>query len=69
MPTKIIANLETGEISEVELEGEELEAYENSLLLQQSQPEPTQNITIDPVDKLKQFLASNPDVAALLQTK
>ena len=31
MPTKIVCNLQTGEITEVELEGEELATYKLSL--------------------------------------
>lgn len=46
MPTKIIANLETGTITEVELEGEELAAYEAALLAQQNEPEVTQEPTL-----------------------
>ena len=34
MPTKIIADLATGEVVEVELEGAELEAYNASLAAQ-----------------------------------
>lgn len=37
MPTKLICNVQTGEIKEVELEGEELEAYEASILAQQAE--------------------------------
>jgi hypothetical protein len=37
MPTRIEVNLETGEIKEIELEGEELAAYEAALAAQQSQ--------------------------------
>lgn len=35
MPTKIVSDLQTGEVVEVELEGEELEAY-NQLLAEQA---------------------------------
>jgi hypothetical protein len=31
MPTKIVANVQTGEVIEMELEGDELEAYNRSL--------------------------------------
>lgn len=37
MPTKTVVNLETGEVAIVELEGEELAAYEAAL----ANPEPT----------------------------
>jgi hypothetical protein len=35
-PTKIIANVQTGEVQEVELTGEELAAYNASLAAQQA---------------------------------
>jgi hypothetical protein len=37
MPTRIIVDLETGKITEVELSGDELAAYEASLAAQASQ--------------------------------
>jgi len=37
MPTRIEVNCETGEVKEIELEGEELAAYEASLALQQTE--------------------------------
>ena len=40
MPTRIEVNLETGEIKEIELEGEELAAYEASLVAQQQAEQP-----------------------------
>lgn len=40
MPTKIEVNLATGEIKEMELEGEELAAYEASLAAQQQETPP-----------------------------
>lgn len=36
MPTKIIVDLATGQVTEVELEGAELEAYNASLAAQQA---------------------------------
>jgi hypothetical protein len=36
MPTKIIVDLQTGEVTEVELEGEELAAYQASLAAQEN---------------------------------
>ena len=54
MPTKIVANVQTGEVIEVELEGAELETYNQSLaeqaaaasqVTQDSQPASGQNTT------------------------
>jgi hypothetical protein len=42
MPTKIIVDLATGQTTEVELEGAELEAYNASLAAQQETPAPTE---------------------------
>ena len=39
MPTKIIVDLAAGTTTEVELEGEELAAYEAALLAQQNAPQ------------------------------
>lgn len=36
-PTKIVVNLETGEVQEIELSGDELAAYEASLAAQQAE--------------------------------
>ena len=36
MPTRIEVNCETGEVKEIELEGEELAAYEAALAAQQA---------------------------------
>lgn len=46
MPTKTVVNVQTGEVVEIELEGEELAAYQASLAAQSnaspsSLPEPT----------------------------
>jgi len=38
MPTKIEVNLKTGEVTEIELEGLELAAYEESLITQANTP-------------------------------
>jgi hypothetical protein len=37
MPTRIEVNCQTGEVKEIELEGEELAAYEASLALQKAE--------------------------------
>jgi hypothetical protein len=42
MPTKIIVDLATGQTTEVELSGAELEAYNASLATQQENPAPTE---------------------------
>lgn len=39
MPTRIEVNVQTGEVKEIELEGEELAAYEAALAAQAAQPE------------------------------
>ena len=41
MPTRIEVNLQTGEVFEIELEGEELAAYEASLAAQANAPQVT----------------------------
>lgn len=38
MPTKIEVNVQTGEVVELELEGEELAAYEAAVLAQANEP-------------------------------
>ena len=40
MPTRIEVNCETGEIKEIELEGEELAAYEAALAAQAAEGQP-----------------------------
>lgn len=60
MPTIIEVNVQTGEQIEREMTAEEIAA------LPAPAPE-VQAPAIDPVDKLKAFLAANPDVAALIQ--
>ena len=40
MPTRIEVNCETGEVKEIELEGEELAAYEESLAAQAAEGQP-----------------------------
>jgi len=37
MPTRIEVNVQTGEVKEIELEGEELAAYEAALAAQQAE--------------------------------
>lgn len=49
MPTKIEVNLETGEVAELELEGEELAAYEASLIEQANAPEVTPEPTLSEI--------------------
>jgi len=39
MPKKIEVNLQTGEVIEIELEGEELAAYEAAVVAQANEPE------------------------------
>lgn len=54
-------NITTGEATERECTQEELDA------IQAAQAEiPPEQPAVDPLDKLKSFLAANPDVAALL---
>lgn len=38
-PTRIEVNVQTGEVKEIELEGEELTAYEAALAAEAAQPE------------------------------
>lgn len=60
MPTIIEVNVQTGTQTEREMTPEEIAAIPT--------PEPlaTAPLQVDPVDKLRDFLAANPDVAALL---
>lgn len=60
MPTIIEVNVQTGERIEREMTAEEIAA------LPPTEPQVEQP-ALDPVEKLKSFLAANPDVAALLQ--
>lgn len=46
MPTKIEVNVQTGEVVELELQGEELIAYEASLAAQANEPEVTPEPTL-----------------------
>ena len=62
MPTIIEVNVQTGEVVEREMTAAEIAA------LPEPQSEPVV-APIDPVEKLKQFLAANPDVAAVLEAK
>ena len=59
MPTIIEVNVTTGEQFERNMTAQEIAAYPV-----QTPEEPAPQI--DPVSKLKEFLALNPDVAALL---
>jgi len=47
MPTKIEVNVQTGEIIEIALEGEELAAYEAAVIAQANAPEVTPEPTLD----------------------
>lgn len=58
MPTKTVVNLETGEVAIVELEGEELAAYEDAL----ANPEPTPTPEPSLADVVAQLQA---EIAAL----
>lgn len=60
MPTRIEVNFLTGERREIELTPEEIADAEARAAAEVSAPAP------DPVEKLRVFLAANPDVAALL---
>ena len=46
MPTKIEVNVQTGEVVEIELEGEELAAYEAAITAQANAPEETPEPTL-----------------------
>lgn len=62
MPTRIEVNCLTGETREIPLTQEELdELASQEPVVMYAAP------IIDPVEKLKSFLASNPDVAELLK--
>ena len=61
MPTIIEVNVQTGECIEREMTAEEIAAL--------PAPEPqVEQPAPDPVERLRTFLAINPDVAALLKT-
>lgn len=62
MPTIIEVNLQTGESFEREMTVEEISA------IPPYSPPPPQPV-IDPVEKLRQFIAANPDVALLVGQK
>lgn len=55
--THVITDAITGEVTIIPFTQAEIEAYE-------SQTEEV--VTVSPIDKLKQFLAANPDVAQIL---
>lgn len=46
MPKRIQVNVQTGEVVEIELEGEELAAYEAAVIAEQNAPEPTTEPTL-----------------------
>lgn len=46
MPTKLIVNVQTGEVQELELDGDELSAYEASLIIQANTPAPTPELSL-----------------------
>jgi len=59
---RIEVNCQTGETKEIQLTAEEIAEIESRAPdVQVESPQ------IDPVDKLKMFLSSNPDVAELLK--
>lgn len=60
MPTIIEVNVQTNERTEREMTPDEVAAYASM------EAETVPPTVVDPVDKLKSFLAANPDVAALL---
>ena len=62
MSTIIEVNVQTGVVIERLMTAEEIAA------IPEPQPEP-EIVSIDPVEKLKQFLTLNPDVAAILEQK
>jgi hypothetical protein len=62
MPTIIEVNLQTGEQVEREMTAEEIAALPKLEEVEAEAPAP-----VDPVQKLRTFLAANPDVAALLE--
>lgn len=64
MPTKIEVNVQTGEVVELELEGEELTAYEASLAFQASAPAP---VAAEPT--LAELVAQLQAEIALLKAK
>lgn len=54
--THVITDAITGEVTIIPFTQAEIEAYEAQ----------QQTVEVSPVDKLKQFLAANPDVAEIL---
>ena len=62
MTTRIEVNCATGEITEIPLTKKELAEIASREPIVMIEPP-----VIDPVEKLKSFLASNPDVAELLK--
>jgi len=46
MPTRIEVNVQTGEVREIELEGEELATYEAAVLAEANTPAPTPEPTL-----------------------
>jgi hypothetical protein len=65
MPTKIEVNLETGEVKELELEGEELEAYNASLASQTSELPVSQ---IPPTPTKEELLAKLLEIQTQLES-
>lgn len=61
MPTIIQVNVQTGEMLEREMTAEEIAALPEPEVIQE------QIAPIDPVEKLKQFIAANPDVMTVLK--
>lgn len=63
---RIEVNCETGEQTLVDLTPEEIAAAQAQKAAWDSEQAQIQQTAINPVDKLKAFLAANPDVAALM---
>lgn len=64
MPKRIVVNVQTGEVVEIELEGEELANYEVAVLAQANEPEVTPEPTLAEI--VAQLQA---EIAALKATK
>jgi hypothetical protein len=54
--THVITDAITGEVTIIPFTQEEIEAFEAQ----------KQEVVVDPITKLKEFLANNPDVASIL---
>jgi len=63
---RIEVNCETGETQVIDLTPEEIAAAQAQKAAWDAEQAQIQQTAINPVDKLKAFLAANPDVAALM---